>query len=208
MSKPFKASDDEIQHFILPEVKGKIIGFDNITHGPQTVEELEALQKRAYEEGLARGYEAARAEIRQRTQRLLETLDFLQAPLQKLDEEVELQLSQLALHIGSQLLQRESRADPDVIRSIIKQALSFLPVSSRNVKVRMNPDDMLLLQQSGVELEQESWQALADHGISRGGCFVESTTAQVDASLETRLKEVFDQLMEHVPEDGSPVPGS
>lgn len=204
MSKPFKASDDQIQHFILPEVTGEIVGYENSNAGPQTVEELEALQQQAYQEGLEKGRQAGLAEVRQRVDQFLGMVGFLQAPLEKLDEEVELQLSQLALHIGSQLLQRESRTDPDVIRQLIQQAVSYLPVASRDIKVRMHPDDMLLLQQAGIEVEQQGWQALADHGISRGGCYVESATAQVDATLETRLQEIFDQLMEHMPEEGTP----
>ena len=57
MSKPFSVNEDQIKHYVLPEVTGPIVGLEKDHIRPQTVEDIEAIQKEAYEEGKKQGYE-------------------------------------------------------------------------------------------------------------------------------------------------------
>lgn len=199
MSKPFSADPDQVKHYVLPEVTGDIVGFNGKSVRPQTVEDIEALQKEAYEEGRKQGYQAGLVEIQQEVKKLAGMFNFLRQPLATLDEEVEQQLTELALTVVRLVLKKECTSDPATVQAIIHEALEFLPVNTRNVRVRLNPKDIALLEQAGLDMAAQEWRSIADNTVSQGGCLVESDTSHIDASLETRVQQVVDQLTEHRP---------
>lgn len=200
--KKFRTTDEQaIKHWVLPEVTGQIVGFTSDEIKPQTVEDIEALQKQAYEEARAQGYEAGRqeglADMQKQAQQLMGMLDFLEHPLQEMDEHVEQQLTELAFTIGRLLLNRECGTDASHIQGVIHQALDFLPIKSRDIRVRLNPQDIQLLQSAGIDTAAEDWQCIEDAGVTQGGCFVESDQSHIDASVETRIQQVMEQLTSH-----------
>ena len=199
MAKPFSADEDQIKHYVLPEVTGDIVGFSGDSVRPQTVEDIEALQKEAYEEGRKQGREAGLVEIQQQAKKLANMFNFFQQPLTTLDGEVEQQLTELALTVARQVLKKECCTDATTAQNIIHEALDYLPVNSRNVRIRLNPADIALLQQGGLDLAAQKWTHVADNSVSQGGCFIESDTSHIDASLETRVQQIVDQLTEHRP---------
>ncbi len=198
MSK-ISSKDQNVQHWVLPELSGEIVGFSADGMRPQTVEEIEALQKQAYEEGRQEGFKAGLDEVKARAKKLDDMFRFLDKPLVKLDAEVEQQLTELALTVGRLLLKKECSTDATVVTNIIHEALEFLPVSARNVRVKLNPADVDLIKQSGMDLDKQEWKCLADKSISQGGCMVESDTSHIDATLETRVSQIVDQLTENRP---------
>ena len=199
MSKPFSANEDDIKHYVLPEVTGDIVGFSGDSVRPQTVEDIEALQKEAYEEGRKQGHQAGMAEVQAQAKQLASMFNFFHSPLTTLDEDVEQQLTQLALSVARQVLKKECATDASTVQAIIHEALEFLPVNSREVRIRLNPADIDLLQQAGLDLDAQDWRCLPDRAISQGGCVVETETSHIDATLETRVQQLVDQLTEHRP---------
>ena len=200
MSKPFTADENEIKHYVLPEITGDIVGLSGKEIRPQTVEDIEALQKEAYEEGRKEGHKAGLVEVQQQAQRLAKMFNFFQSPLTTLDDEVEQQLTELALSVARQVIKKECCMDATTVKNIIHEALDFLPINSRNVRVRLNPADIDLLQQGGLDTRNQEWKCVADKSVTQGGCFIESDTSHIDASLETRVQQIVEQLTEHRPQ--------
>lgn len=198
MSK-ISSKDQNIQHWVLPELSGEIVGYAADGMRPQTVEEIEALQKQAYEEGRQEGFKAGLDEVKARAKKLDDMFRFLDKPLVKLDSEVEQQLTELALTVGRLLLKKECCTDAAVVTNIIREALEFLPVSARNVRVKLNPADIELIRQSGMDIDKQEWKCVPDKTITQGGCMVESDTSHIDATLETRVSQIIDQLTENRP---------
>ncbi|MDH5736096.1 MAG: FliH/SctL family protein, partial [Gammaproteobacteria bacterium] len=124
---------------------------------------------------------------------------FMERPLEELDEAVVAQLTELTLTVMRLLLKKECATDASHIQGIIHEALEFLPVKSRDIKIRLNPADLELLKHSGLALEQEQSSYVADASVTQGGCLVESDQSHIDATLETRVQQVVDQLTEHRP---------
>jgi len=60
-----------------------------------------------------------------------------------------------------------------------------LPVNARDIRVRLNPQDISLLNQAQIDTDKQSWKCIADNTLSAGGCVIESDTSHVDASVET-----------------------
>jgi len=193
MSKPFSTDEENIKHWVLPEVSGKIVGVRDEGIRPQTVEDIQAV----YEEGRKQGYEAGKAEALAEAKKMARMMRFLEQPLNQLDEDVEHQLTELAMTVGRLLLKKECSTDAAHIKNIIHEALDFLPLKSRNIRVRLNPADIQLMEEAGVDVNAEEWTCVSDKKISQGGCQVESDQSHIDASLETRVQQLVDQLKEH-----------
>lgn len=200
LSKPFSASDDDIKHWVMPEVRGNIVGLKDEALRPQTVEDIEALQQQAYEEGKQQGIEdgkkAGIAEMQAKAQQLVGIMHILEKPLHQLDKDVEKQLTELTLCLTRMLLKKECSIDADHIQGVIHEALDFLPIQSRHIQVRLNPTDIHLLRDAGVDLDAQDWACIEDPDVSQGGCLVESDQSHIDASVETRIQQLVDQMLE------------
>lgn len=201
MKKPYTVSDDKVRHYIAPELRGKIVGLRDEAVRPQTVEEIEALQKLAYEEarkaGHAEGVKQGLQEVKQKANKLQAVINFLQQPLDDMDEAVEHQLTELAMLLAKQLLKKEGSVDHQHIQNLLHESLQFLPLKSRDIRVRLNPADIELLKLGELNLEEQSWKCVADASVRAGGCVIESDQSVVDATVENRITQLMEQLGLH-----------
>jgi len=201
MTKRYKVSEADIQHYVAPELKGRIVGLRDEALRPQTVEEIEALQKQAYEEAKQAGYDDGLKkgldELKLKANQLQSMFNFFHQPLEEMDVEVEHQLADLAVLIAKQLFKKESSLDAQHIHTLVHESLDYLPVKARDVRVRLNPDDIALLNQAEIDINDQAWSCVADAGVSAGGCIIESDTSHIDATVETRLQQLVDQLSLH-----------
>lgn len=201
MSNRFKVSKSDIQHYVAPELTGNIVGMQDKAIRPQTVEEIEALQKQAYDEavqvGHAEGLKQGLQEMTSKADQLQKVFNFLKQPLNELDKQVEQQLTELAILLAQQLLQKESKLDAQHIQNLVHESLEYLPVKSRDIQVHLNPDDIALLKQAEIDAHQQNWNCIADKNVTRGGCVIESATSHIDATVESRVQQLVDQLNLH-----------
>jgi len=120
-------------------------------------------------EGLAKGEAEARQQLEEQGRQLQSLLDFLDGPLQTLDEEVEKQLSLLAVTLAQQLVRREIRAEPGEIIGLIRDAIKLLPANSRHIRITLHPEDAALLRNTlslDSQGEGPSWQLNEDPMIT------------------------------------------
>ena len=200
MSKPFYANDKDVKHWVVPEISGNIVGQAREYKKPQTVEAIEALRQQGYEDGRQEGLQKGLAEMQVMAKQLVALVNFMAKPLHEFDDALEKELAQLALTIGRMLLKKECRVDAEHINTLIHETLEFLPASSRNVRIKLNPADIVLLTGAGIELKTPDWVCLGDKTVTQGGCVVESDTSHIDATVENRLQQIFDQITEHRPQ--------
>lgn len=201
MSKRYTVSENDIQHYEPPEVSGRIVGRRDESLRPQTVEEIEAIQKQAYEEarqaGYAEGLKTGLEEMKLKATQLQSIFSFLQHPLNEMDQQVEHQLADLSIVLARQLLKKESSVDAQHIYTLVHESLDYLPIKSRDIRVRLNPEDIALLNQAEINTAEQSWSIIADQSITAGGCVIESDTSHIDASVESRVQQLVDQLSLH-----------
>lgn len=155
-----------------------------------TVDELDRWRKQAEEEGYRDGLEKARQESESKMQHLLQLIEFLEHPLQAMSEEVEQQLSQVAVTLAQQLVRREIRIEPGEIIGLIRDSVKLLPGNVRNIKILLNPEDANLVR-SALSMdsndEEQSWKLVEDPMITRGGCEIKSEPSSINVTLENRL---------------------
>ncbi len=188
----------------LPSINGMAV---QARRAGKTVQELEDVEKRAYEEayakGRAEGLAAAEREMRPHVQQLqarIERLDTiistLARPLQEMDAVVEDQLVQLALTVARHLVRRELRIDPSQVIAIIRETVALLPASARDVRVHLHPEDAAVVREKlAAPTGERVWTIVEDPVLGRGGCRVTTDTAQIDARLETRIGTVVSALL-------------
>ena len=177
----------------------------------KTVQELEDLEQRTYDEAFAKGQAEGRAQglaaveremrpqlqqLQARVERLDSIINSLARPLQELDPEVEDQLLQLALTIGRHLVRRELRIDPSQVIAIIRETVALLPASARDVRVHLHPEDAAVVREKlATPAGERVWTIAEDPVMGRGGCRVTTDTAQIDARLDTRIGSVISALL-------------
>jgi flagellar assembly protein FliH len=188
----------------LPNINGMAV---QARRAGKTVQELEDVEKRAYEEayakGRAEGLASAEREMRPQLQQLqarIERLDSiigtLARPLHEMDTVVEDQLVQLALTVAKHLVRRELRMDPSQVIAIIRETVALLPASTRDVRVHLHPEDAAVVREKlAAPAGERVWSIVEDPVMGRGGCRVTTDTAQIDARLETRIGTVVSALL-------------
>jgi flagellar assembly protein FliH len=156
---------------------------------PPGVQQAEAA---GYAAGLARAQAEQQprlAQLNAQVERFTALLGELADPLRLLDAEMERALLSLALAIGSQLARRTLRQEPAQIIAIVRECLKQLPLASREVRVRLHPEDAAVVRaQLAPVAGEHAWSLLDDATLTRGGCLIESEHSQLDARFESRLQ--------------------
>ncbi len=137
--------------------------------------------------------------LQQQVQQFTEMLEFLSQPLQELDDVVEEQLVELSTAIARQVIRRELKTRPDEIIACVREAVSLLPVSSRQIDVYLYPADLPLVHETlkldDQDGEESRIRLHEDASLTRGGCRVVSNDSHIDASVERRVNAVISRLL-------------
>jgi flagellar assembly protein FliH len=161
--------------------------------------ELDVIEREAWDKGYADGREAglaaaaqaqqsAQVELDRRVQQLGSILDFMARPVADVDAQVQRQLALLAGAIARQVVRREIRLQPDDIIGVIRDTVVLLPVTAREVRVHLNPEDATLVRARLADVASErAWSITEDPLLPRGGCRVTSENSSIDAQVEQRL---------------------
>ena len=164
---------------------------------PPSVEDLQALERAAHDEGYAagpaEGLAAGQVEVRRQLARIEGILDGFTRPLARLDGEVADALGDLAVRIAGALLGRSYVADPTLLADLVREALDAVGTSSREVELRLHPDDLGVLAPhlaglSGVRLT-------ADSALARGELRLHSESMRIDGTLAARLQACLDAFV-------------
>ncbi len=187
------AAAGDVQKWSAPEVGGAAAQMPTVSG----LADLQAeAHREAFEQGLAEGREAGRAEVQAQVERLAAMWYDLARPFETMDQEVERELLALAMALARQIVRRELKTDPTQIIGVIREAIAALPVAARDVRVHLHPEDAAVVRQHLAPTESErAWTLVEDPVMARGGCQVTSATSRIDARLETRLGAILSELL-------------
>jgi len=181
----------------LPDMAG---GSHERNDGLVTADQIEVLQKQAYEEGFAKGEQdglrSGQQQLTSQINNFTRMINQLSTPVKQIDEEVSDQLVKLAITIAQQLIRREIKSDPGQIIGVVRDAVNELPVTARKVSVYLHPDDASLVRESlKVNDSDIAWKLIEDPAMSRGGCKVMTENSQINATVEKQLAEIVTRLL-------------
>lgn len=171
---------------------------------------LEEGRAKGFEQGHAEGVEAGSNEARQQVEEqgrqqqeafrieaeeslngLNTLIHALQNPLEsQLDETVNRAIAMLVTQVSTQVIKSELEVNPEHIVTVVKELFQQLPMTEREVRFHLHPEDKALLE-SGIQLSAGTfqWQLEEDEQVTRGGCHVESHNFSVDETVEQRLEQ-------------------
>jgi flagellar assembly protein FliH len=109
--------------------------------------------------------------------------------LDALQQEMARALAVSATHLARQMVRSELTQRPELVAAVAQEAVDTLLLSAHHITLRVHPDDHALVAQGAADvLAARGARLLADAGITRGGCVVESDIGVIDASLEARWR--------------------
>ena len=200
-----KEGSEEIQRWELPNVEDMQTFTDSdgrvLTASPMTAEQLDRIQREAYQEaydeGLAKGYNDGKQSATQQLSQVMEAvLNRSARPLQQLDREVEEQLVQLVMAVTRQLVRREIKTEPGEIVAVVREAMQMLPVSAREVQLFLHPEDVQIIKQVLSDGDNHTyWKLNSDPTLERGGCRIQTESSSIDATVERRLTSVIANML-------------
>ncbi|HLP18067.1 MAG TPA: FliH/SctL family protein [Bacteroidota bacterium] len=141
--------------------------------------------------------EAYKADLAGRADELMGSIGEQHAQLREIVEETVVRLS---LEIASRLIKREIELSSPVVGQIREAIKRILGVEK--VKIKINRADEELVRSQKTELHQaadsvKEFVLDMDDKISAGGCILESELGNVDARLETQMKQIELALRDH-----------
>ncbi len=161
--------------------------------------ELQKIQKKAYDEGHASGYQAAYTAGMQQAQhemRQLQTLMHnLQIALNQTDEQLARSLLDLSIEIAHKMTIEVLQIKPEIILKVISAAISSLPHFNQNAHLILHPSDAdLVRKQMGEQLAHAGWKIFTDVKIEPGGCRVETAHSNIDATNTARWQSIVESI--------------
>ncbi len=133
-------------------------------------------------------YEALLTEVSKDYATILQALD---TKLQEYEESFAHLVATLSMRIAEKIIYHEINERPN-IENLLKEAASKI-IGANKVLIRMHPEEIGRLKQAGVttEYDEKRVQFETSERVSRGGVMIESEIGNVDATVETRLTELF-----------------
>ncbi len=174
-----------------------------------TADELDAIRKAAQEDGFKDGFEkgihdgiqAGQTQIQQQVSDLQTLISTLNTPLLAIEEVIEQQVVTLTTLLTRQVVMQELKMTPENIADLFKAALAQLPLTNRQLKIRIHPEDFNLVKQGITSADEAGWQWVEDVSLTRGGLDIDSIDTHIDATVETRIKSAIEKLLGETEED-------
>ena len=112
-----------------------------------------------------------------------------------------------SLSLAYQVVRSELAQRPECVAQVAQEAVGAVMLSARHLRLRMNPQDLALIEQgAGPALRARDVMLQADAAIGTGGCVVESDLGQVDARIESRWAQAMAIFGAHKPWHDMPAP--
>src|SRR3569832_674351 len=82
--------------------------------------------------------------------------------------------------ISRAVIGREVSTDTGYLDRVIKEGLALMPLSCRNIKVTVRPEDAELLRAQGIEhdMSDTGWRLVEDGRLARGDCRIVSDSSR------------------------------
>ena len=155
-------------------------------------------RQQGHAEGWQDGYAAGLAIARNEADSLRALSLAMPSALRLAEKELADDLLTLALDIARQVVRQALTVEPQLILAAVRELLQTEPALSGTPRLLLHADDMALVQQYLAEdLQAAGWLLRSDPAITRGGCRVQASSGELDATMETRWQRVAAALGRH-----------
>lgn len=172
-----------------------------------TAEALEEIHRQAHQEGfdagyaeglekgLAAGRQQGEQQIRDELMRLQSVLGGVDEAVRELGKLTSEELLDLSLELSRQMLRQALKVKPELLLSIVQSVMESIPQHSQHPHLYLNPEDAVIVKNHlHTEITLGSWKVVDDPRIERGGCKIETSSAEIDVTLESRWQRLASAL--------------
>ena len=157
--------------------------------------ELAKLRETARGEGYAEGLATGRVEGEQACGRMKQLVESFGSTLDNFDFRLADMVLELALDVARQVVAGELAAHPERILDVVNLALKQMAETSREARLLLHPDDAALVRPHLEQvLDKNRLRIVEDLRIERGGCLIETSQGDLDATLPARWRQVVQVL--------------
>jgi len=178
----------------------------------QAHQEVEAIKKRAREEGWQRGFEEGREAGKKEVQKIFEEkivlwekwLSAIRESRREVLENLDEPILEFSFALARKIIGREIEREP-FIEALVKRALQKLSNRER-VVVRVHRNDYMRIREIKEELLRKIdglgyLEVQEDPRVEEGGCIVETVFGNIDARIETQLANLREELLKVLSEE-------
>jgi flagellar assembly protein FliH len=140
-------------------------------------------------EGEEAGRRRAAAELQPQLERLARSAAEISAMRTQMRKEAEEDLVGLSIAIARRVLRREITVDPEALRGVVRAALEKLEAREIS-RLWAHPSQAQMLAACLREAGANAVEVIADPSRELGAVVLESTRGDLDASVETQLREI------------------
>lgn len=160
-----------------------------------TASEIQHIQQQAYQEGFAAGMKDGRADAQSVAHQMQALMAELNQSMQQFEIAMAQEIMDLALDIARQMVRTSLEVEPEIVLAVVREAIESLPQVNQNPVLILHPADALLVREMlGEDYQETAWRVVDDPHMERGGCRVETNTAEIDANMESRWQRIVATL--------------
>ena len=165
----------------------------------ETTQQIAAARTQAYQDGYRDGLVALesfkQSFASQVSAQVGQVLHALDSELGQLEQQMATSLARVATELARQVVRSELSVRPALVAQVAREAVNAVLASARQISLLVHPDDHALVA-AGCEdaLLARGARLIAQPGIARGGCRVESDAGTVDARVAARWAQATHAL--------------
>ena len=175
---------------------------------PAVQAQVAAARQAGYQDGYRDGLVALdsfkQSFAAQMSSQLAPLLQAFGTQIDALEQQMAQAVAQAAVMLARRVVRTELQTQPEHVAEAASQAVNAVLQSARSIRVLVHPQDHALVAAGAAEaLEARGARLVAQPGIERGGCLIESDLGQIDARIDTRWRQAAAVLGSGLPwEDG------
>jgi flagellar assembly protein FliH len=150
---------------------------------------IQAARAAGVREGEAAGRQQGAAELQPALARLARSIEEMGGLRARFRREAEADLIALALAIARRVLRRELAVDPEALHGLVLGALEKLQAQEIR-RVKVHPAHAAMVAACLREAGGQAVEVIADPAREPGGVIFESERGNLDASVESQLREI------------------
>lgn len=157
-----------------------------------TAGELQALQDRAYREGLQTGLDEGRAAVGARLATLNKAIEQTSGLLADTESILAPRLLNLVVAMAREVIRAELKLQPESLLAVVREALAVMPGGTEAPNIYLHPDDIAWMREEPGT--NAAWQLIPEPGLLRGSCRIEIGDSIVESELQDRWAKVLQAI--------------
>jgi flagellar assembly protein FliH len=165
------------------------------TKAAADAEKVRHLHQHAYDAGRADGLREGAQKTAGEAAQLQALLAAVERQSHEINQRIAHDVLELALEVARQMVRQALVVRPELIVTLIHDALTRTVQPLAAATIALNPADAVLVrEQLGDELGAAGWRIVEDPQLQRGGALLQTAATQIDATINTRWQRLADAL--------------